>query len=96
MRRERIRLIAAERELLEETGYRGSRLVALGSFVTNANQGCNTRTCSELMAADSERDPDSGDLEEMELMHFAPEELRTPSRFTEMGVLSYVTLVLLG
>jgi ADP-ribose pyrophosphatase len=34
--------VAAERELLEETGYRGSRVTALGAFVTNANQGCNT------------------------------------------------------
>lgn len=88
--------IAAERELLEETGYRGSRLASLGSFVTNANQGCNVAHLFRIDGCRRERDPESGDLEEMELMHFAPEELRTPSMFVEMGVLSYVTLVLLA
>ena len=88
--------IAAERALLEETGYRGSRLASLGSFVTNANQGCNVAHLFRIDGCRRERDPESGDLEEMELMHFAPEELRTPSMFVEMGVLSYVTLVLLA
>ena len=31
--------LAAQRELLEETGYRGTSVTALGAFVTNANQG---------------------------------------------------------
>ena len=88
--------IAAERELLEETGYRGSKLTALGAFVTNANQGCNVAHLFRIDGCRRERDADSGDLEEMELMHFAPEELRTHASFKEMGVLSYVTLVLLA
>src|SRR5688572_14473644 len=35
-------LLQQSGDLLEETGYRGSRVTPLGSFVTNANQGCNT------------------------------------------------------
>jgi ADP-ribose pyrophosphatase len=69
--------VAAERELLEETGYRGGKLTSLGSFVTNANQGCNTAHLFRVDGCQRECDPDS-------------------SRFAEMGVLSYVTLVLLA
>lgn len=43
--------LAAERELLEETGYRAATLTPLGAFVTNANQGCNTAHLSVPMAA---------------------------------------------
>jgi ADP-ribose diphosphatase len=88
--------VAAERELLEETGYRGRKLTSLGSFVTNANQGCNTAHLFRIDGCQCECDPDSGDLEEMELTVFEPAELLSPSRFAEMGVLSYVTLVLLA
>ena len=88
--------VAAERELLEETGYRGGKLTSLGSFVTNANQGCNTAHLFRIDGCQRECDPDSGDLEEMELTQFEPAELLGPSRFAEMGVLSYVTLVLLA
>jgi len=88
--------VAAERELLEETGYRGGKLTSLGSFVTNANQGCNTAHLFRIDGCQRECDPDSGDLEEMELTVFEPAELLSPSRFAEMGVLSYVTLVLLA
>jgi ADP-ribose diphosphatase len=88
--------LAAERELLEETGYRGRKLTSLGSFVTNANQGCNTAHLFRIDGCQRQCDPDSGDLEEMELTVFEPAELLSPSRFAEMGVLSYVTLVLLA
>jgi len=87
---------AAERELLEETGYRGTSIAPLGSFVTNANQGCNTAHLFRIDGCRRERDAESGDLEEMELLHCSPEELRTPARFAEMGTLSYVTLALLA
>jgi ADP-ribose pyrophosphatase len=88
--------IAAERELLEETGYRGTSVRPLGSFVTNANQGCNTAHLFRIDGCTRECDPNPGDLEEMELTKLAPAELLTTSRFAEMGVLSYVTLVLLA
>ena len=58
---------AIERELLEETGYRGTNAVQLGEFVDNGNQGgCSGnyfihRQCARVQA------PASGDLEEMVL-----------------------------
>ena len=88
--------VAAERELLEETGYRGSQVTSLGSFVTNANQGCSTAYMFRIDGCRRERDPDSGDLEEMELLQCDPGELLTSAGLAEMGVLSYVTLALLA
>jgi ADP-ribose pyrophosphatase len=85
---------AVERELLEETGYRIGSLRPLGSFVTNANQGCNK---AHLFRADGcwfEQPPRSGDLEEMELVQMAPAEL--VQAIPEMAVLGYVALALLG
>ena len=87
---------AVERELLEETGYRLQTLTPLGAFVANANQGCNT---AHLFRADGcwhEREPQSGDLEEMELVHFSPEELLLPERIADMAVLGYVALLFLA
>jgi ADP-ribose pyrophosphatase len=88
--------LAAERELLEETGFTAARWTPLGSFVANANQGCNT---AHLFRADGcvrVGEPDSGDLEEMELIAIPGAELHTPERYAEMAVLGYVTLALLA
>ena len=87
---------AVERELLEETGYRLETLTPLGSFVANANQGCNT---AHLFRADGcryERPAESGDLEEMQLVQMSPEELSTSSAIADMAVLGYVALSLLA
>jgi ADP-ribose pyrophosphatase len=84
------------RELLEETGYRAGRWTPLGSFVANANQACNT---AHLFRADGcwrDRDPEPGDLEEMELLEMTPADLLRPERFAEMAVLPYVALALLA
>jgi ADP-ribose pyrophosphatase len=87
---------AVERELLEETGYRLSTLTPLGSFVTNANQGCNT---AHLFRADGcwyAQPPQSGDLEEMELLEMTRDELMASSSIAEMVALGYVALALLA
>ena len=85
-----------ERELLEETGYRLNTLTPLGSFVTNANQGCNT---AHLFRADGcwyAQSPQSGDLEEMQLVEMNRDELLASSSIAEMAVLGYVALALLA
>jgi ADP-ribose pyrophosphatase len=88
--------VAAERELLEETGYRAARWTSLGAFVTNANQGCNTAHLFRADLCRYERAAESGDLEEMELVQLPRGDLLTPERLAEMGVLGYVTLALLA
>ena len=56
-------LAAAQRELLEETGYRSDRWTPLGSFVVNSNYGAGR--VHAFLAVDVERvsEPNSGDLE---------------------------------
>lgn len=60
-------LQAAKRELFEETGYRATHWRKLGSFVCNANYGCGTAHLFIAGAAQRAAQPDSGDLEEMEV-----------------------------
>jgi ADP-ribose pyrophosphatase len=88
--------LAAERELIEETGYRGTSVTSLGAFVTNANQGCNTAHMFRIDGCRREQEPHSGDLEEMELVQFQPHDLLAVERLAEMGVLGYVALALLA
>ena len=87
---------AVGRELLEETGYRAGLLTPLGSFVVNANQGCNTAHLFRADGCRHEREPNSGDLEEMRLVMMAPDEVVTPTAFGEMAVLASVTLALIA
>jgi len=61
-------LQAAQRELLEETGYHASQWQALGSFVSNGNYGCGTAHFFLTKDAVNVTEPDSGDLEEMEIL----------------------------
>ncbi len=59
---------AAKRELMEETGCVATGWRSLGRHVCNANLGCG---CAHLFAARGAREvaaPDSGDLEEQELV----------------------------
>ena len=61
-------LLAAQRELREETGYESGDWSALGSYVVNSNYGCGRMHA--FVARDARRvtQPNSGDLEEMELV----------------------------
>lgn len=58
-------LEAAQRELLEETGYGGGSWQALGSFCAAGNQGGSVAHAFRCKGAVRLADPDSGDLEEM-------------------------------
>jgi ADP-ribose pyrophosphatase len=59
---------AAQRELLEETGYTSDDWRPLGSFVVHGNYGCGK---AHLFAANNAQlvaEPDSGDLEDIEII----------------------------
>ncbi len=60
-------LKAAQRELLEETGYDAPDWQSLGSFIPHSNYGCGKFYFYLAQNARPVRTPDSGDLEEMEL-----------------------------
>ncbi len=60
-------LAAAQRELLEETGYRAERWRSLGAYTVNANYGCGRAHLFMARNAVQVATADSGDLEEMEI-----------------------------
>jgi ADP-ribose pyrophosphatase len=62
-------LCAAKRELLEETGLIAGSWEQLGTYVGDANYGCG---CAHVFRAHNVvqvSQPDSGDLEEIEIVH---------------------------
>ncbi|NUN93009.1 MAG: NUDIX hydrolase [Verrucomicrobiae bacterium] len=61
-------LVAARRELLEETGYRAAHWKSLGSFICNSNYGCGRAHFFLATGARCVASPRSGDLEEMEIL----------------------------
>jgi len=58
-------LIAAKRELLEETGYEVSECQAMGSYIPHGSYGCGRVHLFKATNARKVREPNSGDLEEM-------------------------------
>jgi len=90
-------LLAAQRELREETGYESVDWSALGSYVVNSNYGCGRMHA--FVARDARRvtQPNSGDLEEMELVlrpfTVAVEDLRA-GRFELLSAAAALALAL--
>jgi len=89
-------LDAAQRELLEELGATAGAWQSLGSYVTNANQGCNTAHLFLATGCEIVQPPESGDLEESELVFLTPDALDADERLAEIGLTSHVALLLLA
>ncbi len=87
---------AARRELLEETGCAANNWERLGTFVSNANQGCNTVHLFRATGCTPVSAPDAGDLEAMSLEFLDPSTELGPALFEEIGLTSHVMLLLLA
>ena len=87
---------AARRELLEETGCAAANWERLGTFVNNANQGCNTVHLFRATGCAPVSVPDSGDLEAMSLEFLDPSTGLGPELLEDIGLTSHVTLLLLA
>jgi ADP-ribose pyrophosphatase len=89
-------LSAIQRELLEETGYKCDTWQPLGDFVANGNFGCGRAHL--FMAQDAYRvaEPNSGDLEDMEIVLMQPAELIDSVRSGDVASLSSVTAIALA
>jgi ADP-ribose pyrophosphatase len=86
-------LAAARRELLEETGYVSDQWVSYGSYVTNANQYCNT---AHLFRADACRrvaTPSAPDVENPELLLLSEGDLLREGMAQQIGLASHVALL---
>ena len=89
-------LAAVQRELLEETGYVAEDWQTLGSFVCDGNYGCGRAHLFQASKARRIRDPQSGDLEEMEIVFLTPEEVLESLRLGLFAVLGVATAVALA
>jgi ADP-ribose pyrophosphatase len=86
-------LEAGQRELLEETGYAASTWSHLGSYVTNANQFCNT---AHLFRADgcAQRSlPVAPDVERPEILIVPEDRLLQPEFLEQLVIESHVALL---
>lgn len=59
---------AAKRELLEETGYKADDWQEIGVYVSNSNYGCGRAHVFISRNARKITEPNSGDLEDMEIV----------------------------
>jgi len=86
-------LIAAQRELLEETGYQAKHWRSLGRYTMNSNYGCGS--CNLYMASQATRiaEPDSGDLEEAEILLVTPDELLQSLGRGEVSVIGHAAAI---
>ena len=89
-------LDAAKRELLEETGFAARHWSRLGSFAGHTNQGCGRIHMFEATGAHRVREPESGDLEEIQVLQMTDDELSDAIRSGEMITLSCVALAMLA
>lgn len=68
-------VLAAQRELLEETGYTAEGWHHLGSFTSHGNLGAGRGHYYQAINARRKQAPNSGDLEEMEVLLLGKQEL---------------------
>jgi len=89
-------IAAARRELMEETGYSSDNWQSLGSFVANANYGCGKAHIFCAKNAILVQTPNSGDLEEMEIVLLSPEGSIDAVRSGEVMALSAMAAIALA
>ncbi|HOX58941.1 MAG TPA: NUDIX hydrolase [Candidatus Paceibacterota bacterium] len=89
-------LAAAQRELLEETGYAAEDWRRIGSFVAHANYGCSKAYVFAARKARAVAAPKSGDLEEMEILLLRPEEIYAAIRAGQVKALSAAAAITLA
>ena len=89
-------LAAAQRELLEETGYVSQDWRPLGSFVTHGNYGVGTALIFRAGNARKVAEPNSPDLEETEVLTMTVDELLAAVRDGEVGLLGSMAAITLA
>jgi ADP-ribose pyrophosphatase len=89
-------LTAAQRELLEETGYRAADWTYLGGYVVDGNRGAGTAHLFLARAACRAAEANADDLEEQELLHLSRSEVEAALVTGEFKVLPWTALVALA
>ena len=86
-------LVAAKRELREETGYESSDWVSLGSYLVDPNRGIATGNLFLARGARYVTPRDADDLEEQELLLLSRAELEAALERGDIKVLSWAATV---
>jgi ADP-ribose pyrophosphatase len=89
-------LAAAQRELLEETGYAAPDWVGLGTYHVDSNRGAGSAHLFLARGAHRVQERHADDLEEQELVHLTRGEVEAALAAGEFKVLAWVTVVALG
>ena len=86
-------LSAAQRELLEETGYQSTNWLSLGSYIVGANRGI--ATCHLYFARNVRfvTPPITDDLEEQELLLLSQDEIETALDNKEFKLLAWAAAI---
>lgn len=86
-------LLAAQRELLEETGYKAPDWLSLGSYLVDPNRGIATGHLFLARGAHYVTPRDADDLEEQELLLLTREEIESALEKGEIKVLAWAAAV---
>ncbi len=86
-------LPAAQRELLEETGYSATDWTHLGSYAVDGNRGAGTAHLFLAQNATWTQPIDADDLEEQELLHLSRQEVAEALHNGEFKVLAWATAI---
>ena len=89
-------LAAAQRELLEETGYAAEHWESLGSYHLNGNYGCGKGHIFRARNARLVAAANSGDLEEMEILQLSKEDLLQAVRDGDIAFMSAMAAICLA
>ena len=89
-------LVAAQRELLEETGYTAPDWTSLGEYAVDGNRGAGTAHLYLARGAAFRQPIDADDLEEQEMVMLSRQEMAEALQRGEFKVLPWATAVALA
>lgn len=87
---------AAQRELVEETGYTAPEWVDLGRYSVDGNRGAGTAHLFLARGARRVAAPDADDLEEQQLLLLSRAEVEAALRAGEFKLLAWATVMALA
>ena len=89
-------LLAAQRELMEETGYRADTWASLGNYAVDGNRGAGRAHLFLARGASRVAEPEADDLEEQELLLLTREQALAALMDGEFQVLPWTAAMALA
>jgi ADP-ribose pyrophosphatase len=89
-------LVAAQRELLEETGYQAEEWTELGRYCIDGNRGFGTANFYLAQRAHRVAEPEADDLEEQELVLLTREQIESALDAGDFKTLPWAAIVALA